>query len=181
MPIGLNNIGWKMYMVNGGWDIIIFVLIVSSPWNIARFQLTLNRLSTGLRQKARPWKRLTRYSRARSIQTFRMWRRYARVKPTSTLQRWKISSTVSRLLQRWNELICSAWAYHFQVSNSRTPAADDNVNPKHPYLRVSLFVDSSASSDRTYQPSHNVIFHLRHTACTYPCEASHLLVPSRWL
>ncbi|KAH8702075.1 putative hexose carrier protein [Talaromyces proteolyticus] len=27
MPIGLNNIGWKMYMVNGSWDIIILVLI----------------------------------------------------------------------------------------------------------------------------------------------------------
>lgn len=28
MPIGLNNIGWKMYMVNGSWDIVILVLIV---------------------------------------------------------------------------------------------------------------------------------------------------------
>ncbi|KAI1773088.1 putative hexose carrier protein [Hypoxylon cercidicola] len=27
MPIGLNNIGWKMYMINGSWDIIIAVLI----------------------------------------------------------------------------------------------------------------------------------------------------------
>jgi len=27
MPIGLNNIGWKMYMVNGSWDIIVVVLI----------------------------------------------------------------------------------------------------------------------------------------------------------
>lgn len=29
MPIGLNNIGWKMYMVNGSWDIVILGLIVS--------------------------------------------------------------------------------------------------------------------------------------------------------
>jgi hypothetical protein len=29
MPIGLNNIGWKMYMVNASWDIIILGLIVS--------------------------------------------------------------------------------------------------------------------------------------------------------
>ena len=29
MPIGLNNIGWKMYMINGGWDIVVIVLIVS--------------------------------------------------------------------------------------------------------------------------------------------------------
>ncbi|TQV95137.1 hypothetical protein V2A60_009798 [Cordyceps javanica] len=27
MPIGLNNIGWKMYMINGSWDIITLVLI----------------------------------------------------------------------------------------------------------------------------------------------------------
>ncbi|UJO13892.1 MFS-type transporter oryC [Fulvia fulva] len=27
MPIGLANIGWKMYMINGGWDIIVIVLI----------------------------------------------------------------------------------------------------------------------------------------------------------
>lgn len=29
MPIGLANIGWKMYMVNGGWDVITLALIVS--------------------------------------------------------------------------------------------------------------------------------------------------------
>lgn len=29
MPIGLENIGWKMYMVNASWDIIILGLIVS--------------------------------------------------------------------------------------------------------------------------------------------------------
>jgi len=28
MPIALNNIGWKTYMVNGAWDIIVVVLIV---------------------------------------------------------------------------------------------------------------------------------------------------------
>ncbi|KAI1385597.1 uncharacterized protein F4822DRAFT_432452 [Hypoxylon trugodes] len=27
MPIGLNNIGWKMYFINGSWDIIVVVLI----------------------------------------------------------------------------------------------------------------------------------------------------------
>jgi hypothetical protein len=29
MPIGLDNIGWKMYMVNASWDIVILGLIVS--------------------------------------------------------------------------------------------------------------------------------------------------------
>jgi hypothetical protein len=28
MPIGLENIGWKMYMINGSWDIVILILIV---------------------------------------------------------------------------------------------------------------------------------------------------------
>ena len=28
-PIGITNIGWKMYMINAGWDIIILFLIVS--------------------------------------------------------------------------------------------------------------------------------------------------------
>lgn len=27
MPIGLANIGWKMYMVNGSWDVIVVILI----------------------------------------------------------------------------------------------------------------------------------------------------------
>ncbi|ORY35341.1 general substrate transporter [Naematelia encephala] len=27
MPIGLTNIGWKMYMINGSWDIVILALI----------------------------------------------------------------------------------------------------------------------------------------------------------
>ena len=31
MPIGLANIGWKMYMVNASWDIVIVGLIVSFP------------------------------------------------------------------------------------------------------------------------------------------------------
>lgn len=30
MPIGLGNIGWKMYMVNASWDLVILGLIVSS-------------------------------------------------------------------------------------------------------------------------------------------------------
>jgi hypothetical protein len=34
MPIGLTNIGWKMYMINGGWDIIIVSLIVGCTPNI---------------------------------------------------------------------------------------------------------------------------------------------------
>lgn len=31
MPIGLANIGWKMYMANASWDILTLVLIVSIP------------------------------------------------------------------------------------------------------------------------------------------------------
>lgn len=28
MPIGIGNIGWKMYMINGGWDCCTFIIIV---------------------------------------------------------------------------------------------------------------------------------------------------------
>ena len=37
MPIGIENIGWKMYMINASWDIIIIVLIVSSRSTISAF------------------------------------------------------------------------------------------------------------------------------------------------
>jgi hypothetical protein len=29
MPIGLANLGWKMYIINGSWNVVTFVLIVS--------------------------------------------------------------------------------------------------------------------------------------------------------
>lgn len=32
MPIGLENIGWRMYIVNASWDIVVVVLIVSCSW-----------------------------------------------------------------------------------------------------------------------------------------------------
>ena len=38
MPIGLSNIGWKMYMVNGSWDIVIVILIVSSHYHFQENQ-----------------------------------------------------------------------------------------------------------------------------------------------
>lgn len=37
MPIGLNNIGWKMYMINGSWDIVTFILIVSQIFPFLQF------------------------------------------------------------------------------------------------------------------------------------------------
>jgi hypothetical protein len=30
MPIALENIGWKMYIINGSWDIIVLVIVVRS-------------------------------------------------------------------------------------------------------------------------------------------------------
>lgn len=49
MPIGLANIGWRMYMINGSWDIIILILIVrytSMLFSRGRFQsLTLSNTS----------------------------------------------------------------------------------------------------------------------------------------
>lgn len=31
MPIGLANLGWKMYIINGSWNVVTFVLIVRGP------------------------------------------------------------------------------------------------------------------------------------------------------
>ena len=28
MPIALENIGWKMYIINGSWDVIVLVIVV---------------------------------------------------------------------------------------------------------------------------------------------------------
>lgn len=30
LPIGIANLGWKMYMINAGWDILYIVFIVGS-------------------------------------------------------------------------------------------------------------------------------------------------------
>lgn len=72
MPIGLANIGWKMYMVNASWDIVIVVLIVSwtKPLSIYSLCSQISRLSSGLRQKARLWKRSMQSLRARNIPPF---------------------------------------------------------------------------------------------------------------
>lgn len=77
MPIGLNNIGWKMYMINGGWDIIIIVLIVrDAPYLTKNNPLTnIARLYTGSKPRARHSKRSMRYLRARNIPTFLTWRK----------------------------------------------------------------------------------------------------------
>jgi hypothetical protein len=28
MPIALSNIGWKMYMLNGGWDVLMVLAVI---------------------------------------------------------------------------------------------------------------------------------------------------------
>lgn len=62
MPIGLENIGWKMYMVNGSWDIIVIVLIVSLSLFVSMYfkcvslvmpSLNVIRPSIGSRPKTR--------------------------------------------------------------------------------------------------------------------------------
>lgn len=58
MPIGITNIGWKMYMVNGGWDVIVIILIVSPLTQIRCNPADFNRPYTGLKPKARLWKKL---------------------------------------------------------------------------------------------------------------------------
>lgn len=101
MPIGLTNIGWKMYMVNGGWDVVIIVLIVCLT---TRFRIAANkhRRYTGLKRRARLWKRLMRSLRARSIQMCRTSRKYGKAKHGSMSMLFKNNSIVLRLLERWN-------------------------------------------------------------------------------
>ena len=92
MPIGLHNIGWRMYMVNGSWDIVILGLIVRFPslFAICRFLYPLSGLPrgaswylplganshvrriTGWRRKVARWRKSTPCSRARSTVPCRM-------------------------------------------------------------------------------------------------------------
>jgi hypothetical protein len=83
MPIGIANIGWKMYVINGGWDVVIFGLIVSlSPSSQERTlcvpihamltRVMYRRPGSGSRQKASPSRRSMPSSRARSIPPYRM-------------------------------------------------------------------------------------------------------------
>jgi hypothetical protein len=105
MPIGLNNIGWKMYMVNASWDIVILGLIVSL---LLTFLLPIadeSRHIIGSRQKARRSRKLMHCLRARSTPMCRMWSWFARA----------ISKLTSRLLRR--NLIPKLWV---RRSNKRT-------------------------------------------------------------
>ena len=80
MPIGLHNIGWRMYMVNGSWDIVILGLIVRfysictrsafCCWSLGANSYV--RHITGWRQKAARWRKSMRCSRARNIVPCRM-------------------------------------------------------------------------------------------------------------
>lgn len=36
MPIALQNITWKTYIINGSWDVITFFLIVSTFFTVSR-------------------------------------------------------------------------------------------------------------------------------------------------
>jgi MFS family permease len=74
MPIGIANIGWKMYVANGSWDVVIFGLIVSAAFHL-QFVAVLTgscRPGSGWRPRGRVSKRLTQSSRARSIPPFLM-------------------------------------------------------------------------------------------------------------
>jgi len=85
MPIGLNNIGWKMDMVNGSWDIVIAILIVSIfPSSLLQL-VNLERLSTGLKRKGRPSKRSMHYLKEKSTLQSRTSRRFVRARLKSIL------------------------------------------------------------------------------------------------
>ena len=108
MPIGLANITWKMYFVNGSWDIIILGMIVSSGPRCARLWSTTNknRSTGGLRRRGRRSRRSMRCLRARSIVACRMWRWCGRDGSKLMLRAWRRRSTLSlRGRGRLNRLV----------------------------------------------------------------------------
>ena len=71
MPIGLGNIGWKMYIINASWDVVTFGLIVSI-FTLHIILPTLERLTgcrriSGSRQRVARWRKSMPYSRARTV------------------------------------------------------------------------------------------------------------------
>jgi hypothetical protein len=57
MPIALANIGWKMYFINGSWDILI--LVIMAVWWIETKGKTLEEIDEAIEGR--------RYSRATDI------------------------------------------------------------------------------------------------------------------
>ncbi len=86
MPIGLGNIGWKMYMVNASWDIIILFLIVSSQHFIVCAEIRINepRGITGLKPRGRRSRKSTPSSRARNIRLCPILSRFVPARQLST-------------------------------------------------------------------------------------------------
>lgn len=90
MPIGLENIGWKMYMINGSWDIVIIILIVSIPIVEREFVLNLRRPYTGSRQKGNRSRKSTPFLRVRNTRRYQMWKLCGEGRPRSILKRWRM-------------------------------------------------------------------------------------------
>lgn len=104
MPIALQNIGWKMYMVNASWDIVILWLIVSrldlpAPMPLLACLLSipctlehanhLPRPVIGSRPKARLWRRSTLFLTARNTPSSRTWRLSVAASRTSPSRSWR--------------------------------------------------------------------------------------------
>lgn len=68
VPIDLRSIGWKMYMINASWDVVILGLVVCSM-TIGCFgrHADLHRLTIGWRSKAKLLKKLMRCLKASTI------------------------------------------------------------------------------------------------------------------
>jgi hypothetical protein len=121
MPIGLANITWKMYFVNGSWDIIILGMIVGFCSRCARLwsMANRNRLTGGLRRRGRRSRRSMRCLRAKSIVACRMWRWYGRGGSRLMLKVWRrrltlrlrgrgrLSRLVDRRARLTHRFICS--------------------------------------------------------------------------
>lgn len=106
--IGLTNIGWKMYMINASWDVIVLVLIVSNPSCPPSPKGTLlhqppgamlisPRRYIGLRLKAKHSRKSMQSSKARNTH----WCLTSRTFCTGRRQsRWK-TLTSTFMLRRW--------------------------------------------------------------------------------
>jgi hypothetical protein len=99
MPIGLNNIGWKMYMVNASWDIVILGLIVSLLPMFPPFIANKIRHIIGLKPRGRRSKKLMHCLKARSTPMCLMWSWCARAR-TKLTSRFLSSNLMLKLWVR---------------------------------------------------------------------------------
>ena len=171
MPIGLANIGWKMYMVNASWDIIIIGLIVSFlSILLTVFRTDSWRLITGWKRKARRWRRLTRYSRAKNILLCQMWKRCGRAMRILMLGRLKRSPAWRFRPLQSQRVLAKGRMTSWRVSMYY----HDLLRPwDTPHIRWSLVRAGSRRILMYLENSEYVNYHVRTLTCSLEGAASY--------